>query len=51
MTATEEIGVAEWIPKHDFRHKYIEESPFEKLIRKCKDHPAVPIGKFMSFFY
>lgn len=61
MSNTEKTNVAEWIPKvtpkidqADYSFLYEEnthETPYEKLVRKCKETPTVPIGKYIFFFY
>lgn len=51
MANNDKIGVAEWIPKPNVDgYEYIDEhyeSSLDKLIRKCKESPGVPLGKYM----
>ncbi|XP_043479475.1 HIG1 domain family member 2A, mitochondrial [Leptopilina heterotoma] len=48
MSNKEEIGAAEWIPKvnvdtNEYSSEQYEGS-MDKLIRKCKESPGVPLG-------
>lgn len=44
LAKSEEI---EWVPTHFF-DEYTTESTFQKLKRKCKENPMVPIGNYIK---
>ncbi|CAL7938089.1 unnamed protein product [Xylocopa violacea] len=38
------IDELDWLKYRDYNTNIQQESPGEKLIRKCKENPAVPLG-------